>query len=103
MKISYNDAAYILNYKKNHFFKKYFCNWKLDKKTDTAYNIKCSMKWWMYVLIFIPGHLVDLFIALYNGGLKEFETEGRESSINIYSYQYFTFNRANEVWYKNKE
>lgn len=103
MKISYNDATYILNYKKNHFFKKHFCNWKLDKRSDTAYSIKCFMKWWIYVLIFIPAHLIDLFVALYDGGLKEFEIESRESSINIYSYTYFTFNRANEVWCKNKE
>jgi len=73
MKISYEDAAYILNYKKHHKFEKYGCNWEITMGRDVEGQIICSIKIWLYCLLFIPTCIFEVFLLIWDGGLKDFE------------------------------
>lgn len=35
------------------------------------------MKWWFYILVFIPLHICKLFCVLWDGGLRDFSIVSR--------------------------
>ena len=72
-KISYNDVAYICSFKKNHFFRKHFCNNYIWMNNLNEGMLKCDMKIWFYILMFIPSCIIEFFYLLWDGGIKYFE------------------------------
>lgn len=78
MKITYKEAAYIRRYKKKHFMEKHFCDWNLVMVNDCSGYMRLYIKWWFYILIFIPAHILKMFLCMWDGGLKHFCLESRE-------------------------
>lgn len=76
-KISYIDAAYILNYKQRHLREKYLCNWYMELRNCNVGFMECRLKWWTYILLFVPVHILKFLYCLWDGGIKEFEIESR--------------------------
>lgn len=76
-KIKYEDAAYIRRYKKRHTFEKYFCNWFLVNKSQNCGQMRMYVKWWAYIILFIPIHLAKVGACIWDGGLREFSFEPR--------------------------
>ena len=72
-RVSYDDIRYIAQYKQRHFFGKYFCNWYIDMINANSGWFACKIKLWVYILIFIPMHLIFLISLLWDGGIKNFE------------------------------
>jgi hypothetical protein len=62
----------------NKHFRK-FCNYYLenDRSVKGGFCRKVCVKWWFYILIFIPLHLLNAVICVWDGGLKEFEIQKR--------------------------
>ena len=56
--------------------------------------------WFAYLLIFIPVHIFKLFWCLWDGGLKEFEIEGR---LITYHYLYKSDSPYYDYYKKAKE
>ena len=77
MKIKYEDAAYIRRYKKRHTFEKYFCNCFLLNRNTISGDMKLYVKWWAYLILFIPLHIVKACACIWDGGLKEFSIDSR--------------------------
>lgn len=77
MKIKYEDAAYIRRYKKAHWGEKYFCYWILKNRNDNYGHMNLYIKWWVYVLLFIPMVILNAMMCMWDGGLKEFSIEPR--------------------------
>lgn len=71
-KITYAEAAYIFGYKKNHFFKKHFCNWSIDMECPNGGHIRCVVKPLFVAPLMIIGAIATFFYVLWDGGLKEF-------------------------------
>lgn len=72
MKISYKDFAYLMNYELRHPFIKYCCNcYATEQEADVFMQAK--VKLWVYILLFIPVHLLIFFYSLWDGGIKDFE------------------------------
>lgn len=69
-KISYNDTAYIYRFKENHFFRKHFCNNYIWMNNPNEGMMKCDIKIWFYILIFIPIHIINSVFLLWDGGIK---------------------------------
>lgn len=109
MKITYEEAAYIRGYKQKHFMEKHFCDWYIEKVGDCSGHMKLRVKWWFYILAFIPAHIIQAFLCMWDGGLKEFGFEPRECVwSNVLGCSSdgadTTFGRFKEVWNKyNKE
>lgn len=104
-KIKYEDAAYICRYTKEHFKEKYFCNWYIQKTSDTWGKMDLYVKWWFYILTFIPVHILQALWCVWDGGLKEFGFEPRRiQSHNVIGFKNdpsdSMFNRLAEVWEK---
>lgn len=106
MKIKYEDAAYIRRYKKRHTFEKYFCKWFLVERSTNSGKMKMYVKWWAYILLFIPVHIAQACVCIWDGGLKEFSIEPRcvynDDIIGWPSYDgpETNFGRFKEVWDK---
>ena len=104
-KIKYEDAAYIRRYKKRHTFEKYFCNWFLANRSQNSGSMRLYVKWWAYIILFIPVHIIQICACIWDGGLKEFRIEPRCASYsNIIGLSNggpdTEFGRFKEVWDK---
>ena len=76
-KISYKDAAFIFNYKKNHPVEKYCCTWTAMLDNNVSGWMKLYYKWWFYIILFLPISLVTFVYCLYDGGIRDFELPKR--------------------------
>ena len=97
-KIKYEDASYILNYKKKHLLEKWFCNcYILPTNKDNGCDIFCKIKLIYYLISFIPLHIIIFFSLIYDGGLKNFYILPRE----VYRWHYLNcskpFNKIKEL------
>ena len=80
IKIKHKEAIYILNFHKRHLFEKLFCVWHLQITCANAGKLTCDMRWWFYILAFLPLHFLVLLGCLWNGGLRDFEILPRRFS-----------------------
>lgn len=76
-KITYQDTAILLGYKKNHLLERIGCNHYLTN--DTLYSVKVitEIKWPVYIALFIPACIFQIINLIWDGGLKEFSIEPR--------------------------
>lgn len=81
MRISYNEAAYILNYKQNHKFKRYLVAWTLKMSVLHGYifyEVECKIAWWFFILSYIPVSIITLLWCMWDSGIKEYELYKRD-------------------------
>lgn len=71
MKISYKDFAYLMNYELRHPFIKY-CGDCYVMEQDASVILTAKVKWFFYILLFIPIHIIIFFYCLWDGGIKNF-------------------------------
>ena len=65
------------------------------------YRRDCKISWPMYLLLFLPVHLLQLLVCLWDGGLKEFEIAGRHLGhdyITAHGDNSGRYQMAKEVW-----
>ena len=103
MKISRKECAYIMNRPQRHI-----CNYELQKTSDITYRITPSIKLPIYILLFIPIHLLQAFHCMWDGGLKEFSIEPRRGCPETffkpcpYSPKDGRWGRADEIYQKHQ-
>ena len=81
MRISYDEAAYILNYKQNHKFKRYLGVWTFNTSVRHGrifYEIECKIAWWFFILSYIPVSIITLLWCVWDGGIKKYELYKRD-------------------------
>lgn len=79
MKINYNTFSHLMGYKEPHRLMKITCFFNYDKCTlHNGGVVTATMHWWSYLLLVVPVHIVKFFGCLWDGGLKNFEIEGRK-------------------------
>ena len=99
-KISFKDWNRVTKWNPAARWLRPFCSYSLTEISD-GFRLDCKIGWFMYLILFLPVHLLQLFVCMWDGGLKEFEVEGRhighEYIINdgINCECYLT---AKEVW-----
>lgn len=76
MKITLKEWLYIGQYHPVRESMRWTCVHTLEKDKDgNGYRRKVAISLPFYLLFFIPIHLINLFIVLWDGGLKEFEIQ----------------------------
>ena len=75
-KISLNDWNTIGKYNPAAKWLRPLCTYTLTK-AGNSFRRDCYIGWPMYLILFLPVHLLQLFINIWDGGLKEFEIEDR--------------------------
>lgn len=69
MRVKYEDAAYILNYKKEHEFQKLFCVFTVEPRDNDGYMIACDIKIPAYIFMVIPYFVLSLFWSIWECGI----------------------------------
>jgi hypothetical protein len=59
----------------------------------------------MYLVLFIPVHLLQAFVCMWDGGLREFSFEGRHLGYDDFhetfaGYECPSYHKAKEIWEK---
>lgn len=74
-KITYTDFHKLAGYTKIHYLMRVTCSFY--GQDGLTYQIWAKMKWFWYILFFVPIHIAKLFYVLWDGGLRDFEIEPR--------------------------
>jgi len=104
IKIKHKEAMYILDFHRKYLFEKFFCIWRLQITCANAGKLTCDMKWWFYILAFLPLHFLVLVSCLWNGGLSSFDIISRRlhtyrpSGPEKYGDNLSFFGRMKSVW-----
>lgn len=96
MKINLKDWTYIGKY--NHAAKwlRPLCEYKLMEEDNGNFRREQRIGFILYAIICIPVHIIQALYCMWDGGLKEFEWQGRFLG-------YDTLVRESESWKKAKE
>ena len=76
------------------------CVYTLEEVQSGVIKQEIKIGWIGYLLIFIPAHIYKFFWCLWDGGLKEFEFEGRNIT---HSYLYKSDSSYCDYYKKAKE
>lgn len=97
-KISLKQWTFIGKY--NHAAKwcRKLCSYYLIKEDDKTFRRIQKVNIFNYILIFIPIHLLQVFVCMWDGGLKEFTIFSRELGYDILQKGSESFIRADAVW-----
>lgn len=78
-KINYEQCATLLNYSKKHPFERIACNHYIAENSACV-RVITKIKLPVYILLFVPIHLLQAIALIWDGGLKEFSIESRTSN-----------------------
>ena len=81
-KISYEDFAILLGYKKNHMLERFACNHYIDDY-DNYVKVISKVKMPVYIALFVPACIFQVVALMWDGGLKHFTIESPTYSTNI--------------------
>ncbi len=98
-KISYEELAILLGYKKNHMLEKIACDHYIEDHDGCSVNVISKVKMPVYILLFVPAHIIQMFLCMWDGGLKNFSIESRTyGTMNVWKdserYKKFLEKRA---------
>ena len=81
-----------------------FCVYTLEED-DTVFRREVRVGLTLYLLLFIPLHLLKAFYLMWDGGLREFKIEGRlVDRQSLYScWDGKAYARAQEIWEKKNK
>jgi hypothetical protein len=97
-KISLKEWTYIGRY--NHAAKwcRRLCTYTLIREGERTFKREQKVNLFAYILIFIPIHLLQAFVCMWDGGLKEFIIFSRDLGHDTLQKGSECFKRAEEVW-----
>lgn len=99
-RITLKDWTYIGKYNPAAKWCRPLCAYSLIKEDDNIYKRVQKMNLMWYILIFIPVHILQALVYMWDGGLKEFTILGRDISYDILEKGSGAFPRAEEIWNK---
>ena len=100
-RISRKEWEYIGKYNPAAKWVRPLCSYSLVKVNEDCFRRECRIGWIMYFILFLPVHLIQLFYNLWDGGLKEFEFQGRfihSDNITRHGDNCGIYPQAEEVW-----
>ena len=77
-----------------------FCSYTLEE-IEGGYRRECKIPWLLHLLMFIPFSILQALYCMWDGGLKEFEFEGRNlgyDNLKECGENSGAYPKAKEVW-----
>jgi hypothetical protein len=74
------------------------CSYTLTKEPDGRFKREQCVGWLVYLIIFIPVHVLQLLLCLWDGGIKEFEINERYISGDWLAPGSDSFENAERIW-----
>jgi hypothetical protein len=98
-KIKLKDWTYIGKY--NHAAKwcRPFCDYTLSLKDSQTFEREQYVNLLAYIIMFIPLHILQILVLMWDGGLKEFEVFKRNLGKDVLSKGSPAYDRAREVFF----
>lgn len=105
-RITRKEWEYIGKYNPAAKWLRPLCSYSLVE-VENGFRRDCKISWPMYLILFIPVHLLQALFCMWDGGLKEFEIMMRHLGHDYLSkFQYDAdnnpYNKAKEIWEKHK-
>lgn len=97
-KITYKEWDDIGKYNYAAKWLRPLCSYTLVKEHDGRFKREQRIGWFVYLLIFIPVHILQAFVCMWDGGLKEFEFAPRYLGGDWFTQGSECFNRAEKIW-----
>ena len=96
-KISLADWNYIGVYNHGAKWIHPFCKYSLEEADGGDYIRRIKIGIFLYSILFLPIHIYKFFWCIWDGGLKEFEFEGRNLGYDYLSYGSDSWKKAKEI------
>ena len=74
------------------------CSYTLIKESDKIFRREQHICWLVYLIIFIPVHILMVFFYMWDSGLKEFCFEKRYLGSDTLVYGSEPYKRAEKIW-----
>jgi hypothetical protein len=97
-KISRKDWTTINKYNYAAKWLRPFCSYTLIKEPDGRFKREQRICWFVYLLIFIPVHILQALWCIWDGGLKEFEINERYLGGNWLVHGSEDYETAEKIW-----
>lgn len=98
IKITYNEWTEIGKYNYAAKWCRRLCRYDLIKESDDCFKREQRINLIIYLLIFIPVHIIQAIWCIWDGGLKEFEFAERYLGGDCLPAGDFAFERAEKIW-----
>jgi hypothetical protein len=106
-RISLNEWTSIGKYNPAAKWLRPLCKYTLTLREDGCFMRECKISWPVYLILFIPVHLLQALYCLWNGGLREFEIGPRHLGYNTFNQRFLDdvepYNRCKEIWEKKNK
>jgi hypothetical protein len=101
-RISLKEWTYIGKY--NHAAKwcRRLCSYTLTKRDDKTFIREQKINLFAYILIFIPIHVLQAFVCMWDGGLREFMIFKWDLGKDFLNKGTASFDRAEQIWNSEK-
>lgn len=96
-RISQKDWEYIGKYNPAAKWVRPLCSYSLIK-TEDGFRRECKISWPVYLIIFIPVHLLQALLCMWDGGLRNFEIGPRCLGYNEYRSFDPLYTQVQELW-----
>lgn len=97
-KISLKEWTYIGRHNYAAKWCRIFCSYYLIKEDNKTFRREQKINVFNYILLFIPVHLLQALVCLWDGGLKEFIIFSRYLGEDTLTEGSKSFVRAELVW-----
>ena len=98
MKITLKEWTEIGKYNMYRKWLQPLCNYTLIERDNGDYERRQQIKWWFYLLILLPMHIVDLCVCL-----KTFEIQKNRINSDILSKKTISWERANKIYERSNK
>lgn len=96
-KINLEDWTFIGKYNFAAKWLQPFCSYYLVREDDKTIKRIQKVSLYAYILMFIPLHLLQAIVLMWDGGLKEFEIFKRDLGFDILNYGTLSYTKANTI------
>lgn len=104
-RISQKEWEYLGKYHHAAKWIRPFCSYSIAEY-EGGFRRDCQISWPVYLIIFIPVHLLQALCCMWDGGLKEFEICPPHLGYDIFFEDWGcnqqAYPRAKEIWEKHK-
>lgn len=76
-----------------------FCTYTLSLLDSQTFEREQKINLLAYILMFIPLHILQVFVLMWDGGLKEFEIFKRNLGKDVLSKSSPAYDKAREIFF----
>ena len=97
-RITFKEWTYVGKYNYAAKWCRPFCTYTLIRKNDNTIVREQKVNFLAYLILFIPLHILQVFVLIWDGGLKEFEIFKRMLGKDTLAKGSLSYERAEAIF-----